>query len=120
MIAKMRIGPKGQVVIPKMFRDDLGLKPGEEVVVDYSGKDITIRKSPFDIAKIAEGIAKSSPKSKPYNFLYKFLFSWYLFLTISSASEIGMLSLTCMRFALFSCEPASQIFTPSLTSHGKV
>ena len=64
MIAKMRIGPKGQVVIPKMFRDDLGLKPGEEVVVDYSGKDITIRKSPFDIAKIAEGIAKSSPKSK--------------------------------------------------------
>ena len=64
MLAKMRIGPKGQVVIPKMFRDDIGLKPGEEVIVDYTGKNIVIRKSSSDIVKIAEDIAKSGVKSK--------------------------------------------------------
>ena len=62
MIDKMKIGPKGQVVIPKHFRDDFGLKPGEEVVVDYNGKDIVIRKTATNIAAIARMIAKSGRK----------------------------------------------------------
>ena len=64
MIAKMRMGPKGQVVIPKMFRDDFGLKPGEEVVVDYTGNEIVIKKTASNIAEIARAIAMSGRRVK--------------------------------------------------------
>jgi AbrB family looped-hinge helix DNA binding protein len=30
-----RMGPKGQVVIPKALRDKLGLKPGDEVDFEF-------------------------------------------------------------------------------------
>ena len=62
MIAKMRMGPKGQVVIPKHFRDDFGLKSGEEVVVDYTGSEIIIKKTASNIAEIARAIARSGKK----------------------------------------------------------
>ena len=62
MMAKMRMGPKGQVVIPKHFRDDFGLKPGEEVVVDYTGSVIIIKKTASNIAEIARAIARSGKK----------------------------------------------------------
>ena len=64
MIAKMRIGPKGQVVIPKLIRDDFGLKPGEEVLVDYRGSEVVIKKTASNIAEIARAIATSGKKVK--------------------------------------------------------
>jgi AbrB family looped-hinge helix DNA binding protein len=39
-----RIGPKGQVVIPKEFRDRLGIVPGDEV--DFSFEDGEVRVRP--------------------------------------------------------------------------
>ena len=59
MMAKMRMGPKGQVVIPKHFRDDFGLKSGEEVMLEYTGKEIVLRKTASNIAEIARAIALS-------------------------------------------------------------
>ena len=38
-----KVGPKGQVVIPKKFRDELGLEPGDEVVVSLSEKGVLIQ-----------------------------------------------------------------------------
>ena len=38
-----KVGPKGQVVIPKKFRDELGIKPGDEVVVSLSEKGVLIQ-----------------------------------------------------------------------------
>lgn len=64
MIAKMKIGPKGQVVIPKLIRDNFGLKPGGEVIVDYNGRDVVIRKTASNIAEIARAIAMSGRKVK--------------------------------------------------------
>lgn len=37
-----RIGPKGQVVIPKQMRDHLGLRPGSEVVFDEDGDAVRV------------------------------------------------------------------------------
>jgi AbrB family looped-hinge helix DNA binding protein len=37
-----RIGPKGQVVIPKALRDHVGLHPGDEVDFDQRGDEIVI------------------------------------------------------------------------------
>ncbi len=64
MMAKMKMGPKGQVVIPKMFRDDYGLMPGHEVVMDDTGEGILIKKPASNIAELARLIAKSGKKVK--------------------------------------------------------
>lgn len=37
-----RVGPKGQVVIPKAIRDELGIRPGDEVLVTREGRAIRI------------------------------------------------------------------------------
>jgi len=38
----MKVGPKGQVVIPKRFRDALGLRPGDEVDWALVDGDLTV------------------------------------------------------------------------------
>ena len=38
-----KVGPKGQVVIPKKFREELGIEPGDEVVVSLSENGVLIQ-----------------------------------------------------------------------------
>ena len=38
-----KVGPKGQVVIPKPIRDRLGISTGDEVVVEQEGREVRIR-----------------------------------------------------------------------------
>lgn len=40
-----KVGAKGQVVLPKELRDRHGIRPGDEVVFDEVGGDITIRRA---------------------------------------------------------------------------
>ena len=43
-----RVGPKGQVVIPKALRDALGLRPGDDVVFDREGDAVRVRRAGSD------------------------------------------------------------------------
>ncbi len=38
-----RVGPKGQVVIPKQLRDELGIDPGDEVSFWRHGDHVALR-----------------------------------------------------------------------------
>ena len=38
-----RVGPKGQVVIPKELRDELGIEPGDEVNFWRHGDHVAVR-----------------------------------------------------------------------------
>jgi AbrB family looped-hinge helix DNA binding protein len=40
-----KVGTKGQVVLPKELRERHGIRPGDEVVFDDAGGDITIRRA---------------------------------------------------------------------------
>ena len=39
-----KVGPKGQVVIPKPIRDALGIEPGGIVEIERSGTEVRVRK----------------------------------------------------------------------------
>ena len=43
MIIKRKVGPKGQVVIPKDVRELLNIKPGSEVLIEIRDDEIVIR-----------------------------------------------------------------------------
>lgn len=40
-----KVGPKGQVVVPKAIRDEIGLEPGHEVEVELDGEEIRVRRA---------------------------------------------------------------------------
>lgn len=57
------MGEKGQVVVPKDIRDQLGLKPGSELLFEIEDGKIIIRKK-TDGEKTAEAFFSVIPKEK--------------------------------------------------------
>jgi AbrB family looped-hinge helix DNA binding protein len=41
-----KVGPKGQVVLPKPLRNELGIRPGDEVLFERAGSEIRVWKAP--------------------------------------------------------------------------
>jgi AbrB family looped-hinge helix DNA binding protein len=65
---EMKVGPKGQVVIPQVFRKALNIYPGSKVIVRLENDRVVVEKRAFDavaeFARISRGgrsIAKVSP-----------------------------------------------------------
>lgn len=55
---KMRVGPKGQVVIPKSFRQILKIGPGSEVVFRLEKDQVILERQVGDSVQIFEKIAQ--------------------------------------------------------------
>ncbi|MBO3754634.1 MAG: AbrB/MazE/SpoVT family DNA-binding domain-containing protein [Candidatus Brockarchaeota archaeon] len=49
----MKIGPKGQIVIPKTIREALGIQPGDEIVMEVREKEL-LMKPELDPEKFVE------------------------------------------------------------------
>ncbi len=56
-----RVGPKGQVVIPKELRDELGIEPGDEVNFWLHGDHVAVR--PAEHRQPLRGRFRGSPLS---------------------------------------------------------
>lgn len=59
---KVRVSPKGQVVIPKPLRDKLGIKEGEEVLVEESKRGILVMKKEENPLKAMVGLFEGKTK----------------------------------------------------------
>lgn len=51
-----KVGIKGQVVIPKAIRDEIGIKPGDEVTFEPDGSDVRVRRVDDDPGRRAADI----------------------------------------------------------------
>jgi AbrB family looped-hinge helix DNA binding protein len=51
-----RVGTKGQVVIPKAIREEIGIEPGDEVTFEPDGKEVRVRRVEDDSARRADAI----------------------------------------------------------------
>ncbi|ASJ09433.1 AbrB family transcriptional regulator [Thermococcus siculi] len=43
---RLKVGPKGQIVIPKVFREAYGIKEGGEVIVEPREDELVIKRVP--------------------------------------------------------------------------
>ena len=59
ILGEMKIGQKGQVVIPKMLRKAMNIVPGTKVIFELRGEGILIRKPTIKTEEVFERIAKA-------------------------------------------------------------
>jgi antitoxin PrlF len=70
-----KVGVKGQVVIPKAIRDEIGIQPGDEVTFEPDGSEVRVRRVEDDRAQLASdvkslrGIWSNAPDGGPEELL---------------------------------------------------
>ncbi|XES77499.1 MAG: AbrB/MazE/SpoVT family DNA-binding domain-containing protein [Candidatus Bathyarchaeia archaeon] len=55
---EMKVGPKGQVVIPRAMRKALKIEPGSKVLIKMDDDKLILEKPDFDAVAVFERIAK--------------------------------------------------------------
>ncbi len=55
---EMKVGPKGQVVIPRAMRKALKIEPGSKVLFTLEDDKLILKKPAFDAVAVFERIAK--------------------------------------------------------------
>ena len=58
------VGPKGQILVPKILRNEYGIDPKDKVVLKEEKEGILIKKQKADSVSIFRSIAKNPPKAK--------------------------------------------------------
>ena len=62
---RVRLGPKGQIVIPKIFRNEINVYPGSEVIITLEPKTgVIIKKSTQDPIMLLEKISEEAAKRR--------------------------------------------------------
>ena len=56
---RAKVGPKGQVVIPKHLRDEFHFAPGDEVVIGTDGTKVTIAPASDDPIAFFEALSQT-------------------------------------------------------------
>ncbi|MGD6851050.1 MAG: AbrB/MazE/SpoVT family DNA-binding domain-containing protein [Candidatus Bathyarchaeia archaeon] len=62
---EMKVGPKGQVVIPRAIRKALKIEPGMKVQITLEDNKAVLEKPAFDAVAVFKKVANSG-KSVPY------------------------------------------------------
>ena len=68
---RVRLGSKGQVVIPKILRETYGMYPMQEVIISEKDEGVIIKKPESDILEYFKKIAKIATekrKGKPFKY----------------------------------------------------
>lgn len=64
MKLKVKVGPKGQIVIPKSIRDKMGINPADVVLLDIEGERAVVETVRWDpVEKLSEISRRVGTKS---------------------------------------------------------
>jgi AbrB family looped-hinge helix DNA binding protein len=73
---KVKVSLKGQIVIPKVVREKVGIKEGDEVIVESSEEGIIIVKKPKEPVREMRGLFKGKFKESSIELVKELRKEW--------------------------------------------